>query len=121
MPLWMMEGDAVQTETEMSTYGRGLQPSFTMHYRAIGDVYDEYKNFDKWICGSYKDYIPNHYSLGYLVCRHSYNRFGTIIGNDVAELMKRRPYMVISNTWIFRRLYGVSQPEPVRGYVRHPA
>lgn len=111
MPLWMMEGDAVQTETEMSTYGRGLQPSFTMAYRAIGDVYGEYKNFDKWICGSYKDNIPNHYALGYLVCRHSYNRFGTIIGNDVAELMKRRPYMVISNTWTFRRLYGVSQPE----------
>lgn len=111
MPLWMMEGDAVQSETEMSTYGRGLQPSFTMHYRAIGNVYDRYKNFDKWICGSYKDYIPDHYTLGYLVCRHSYNRFGTIIGNDVAELMKRRPYMVISNTWIFRRLYGVSQPE----------
>lgn len=111
MPLWMMEGDAVQIETEMSTYGRGLQPSFTMHYRAVGDVYGKYKNFDKWICGSYKDYIPNHYTLGYLVCRHSYNRFGTIIGNDVAELMKRRPYMVISNTWIFRRLYGVSQPE----------
>lgn len=111
MPLWMMEGDAVQTETEMSTYGRGLQPSFTMHYRAVGDVHGKYKYFDKWVCGSYKDYIPDHYVLGYLVCRHSYNRWGTIIGNDVAELMKRRPYMVISNTWIFRYLYGVSQPE----------
>lgn len=111
MPLWMMEGDAVQSETEMSTYGRGLQPSFSMHYRAVGDVYGKYKNFDKWICGSYKDFIPDHYALGYLVCRHSYNRFGTIIGNDVAELMKRRPWMVVSNTWTFRYLYGVSQPE----------
>ena len=69
MPLWMMEGDAVQIETEMSTYGRGLQPSFSMEYRAVGDVYGKYKNFDKWICGSYKDNIPSHYALGYLVCR----------------------------------------------------
>lgn len=111
MPLWMMEGDAVQIETEMSTYGRGLQPSFSMAYRAVGDVYGKYKNFDKWVCGSYKDYIPDHYALGYLVCRHSYNRFGTVIGNDVAELMKRRPYMVVSNSWTFNYLYGVSQPE----------
>ena len=111
MPLWMMEGDAVLTETEMSTYGRGLQPSFTMAYRAYGDVTGQYKSFDKWLCGSYKDYIPDHYQFGYLVCRHAYNRYDTIIGNDVAELMKRRPYMVVSNTWAFKYLYGVSQPE----------
>ncbi len=111
MPLWMMEGDAVMTETEMSTYGRGLQPSFTMAYRAYGDVVGRFKSFDKWLCGSYKDYIPNHYHLGYLVCRHAYNRYNTIIGNDVAELMKRRPYMVVSNSWAFNYLYGVSQPE----------
>ena len=30
MPLWMMEGDAVMTETEMSTFGRGVQPSFSL-------------------------------------------------------------------------------------------
>ena len=111
MPLWMMEGDAVMSETEMSTYGRGLQPSFTMAYRAYGDVTGKYKGFDKWLSGSYKDYIPDHYHLGYLVCRHAYNRYNTIIGNDVAELMKRRPYMVVSNSWIFKYLYGVSQPE----------
>lgn len=111
MPLWMMEGDAVMSETEMSTYGRGLQPSFTMAYRAYGDVAGRYKSFDKWLSGSYKDFIPDHYHLGYLVCRHAYNRYGTIIGNDVAELMKRRPYMVVSNSWIFNYLYGVSQPE----------
>ncbi|MBQ5903280.1 MAG: hypothetical protein IIW89_02960, partial [Alistipes sp.] len=32
MPLWAVEGDAVMTETAMSTYGRGLQPSFSMAY-----------------------------------------------------------------------------------------
>lgn len=111
MPLWMMEGDAVMTETEMSTYGRGLQPSFTMAYRAYHDVVSRYKNLDKWFSGSYKDFIPDHYALGYLICRHAYTRFGASIGGDVADLMFRRPYMVISNSWIFRKLYGVSQPE----------
>ena len=111
MSQWMMEGDAVMLETEMSTYGRGLQPSFTMAYRAYHDVANRYKNLDKWFCGSYKEYIPDHYVMGYLLCRHSYNRFGTSIGGDIADLMARRPYMVVSNTWAFRRLYGISQPE----------
>ncbi|MBR3826939.1 MAG: hypothetical protein IKJ38_04410 [Alistipes sp.] len=111
MPLWMMEGDAVMTETEMSTFGRGLQPSFTMPYRAYGNVATEFRNIDKWFSGSFKDYIPSHYELGYLMSRHGYNRFGRIMGDDVAELTSRRPYMLVSTSWVLKRLYGVTQPK----------
>lgn len=111
MPLWMMEGDAVMTETEMSTFGRGLQPSFSIGYRAYGNVATEFRNIDKWFSGSYKDYIPNHYELGYLMSRHGYNRFGRIMGDDVAELTSRRPYMLVSTSWVLKRLYGSSQPK----------
>lgn len=111
MPLWMMEGDAVMSETEMSTFGRGLQPSFSLGYRAYGNVATEFKNIDKWFCGSYKDYIPDHYELGYLMSRQGYNRFGRIMGDDVAELTSRRPYMLVSTSWVLKRLYGSSQPK----------
>ena len=106
-----MEGDAVMTETEMSTFGRGLQPSFTLAYRAHESVANKYKHFDKWFCGSYKDYIPNHYHLGYLLSRHGYTKYGTIMGDDVAELTARRPWMVVSNTWVLKMLYGSSRPK----------
>lgn len=109
MPLWMIEGDAVMSETEMSTFGRGLQPSFTLTYRAYDNVATAYRNIDKWFCGSYKDYIPNHYHLGYLMCRHGYNRFGRIMGDDVAELTSRRPYMIISTAWVLNKLYATNQ------------
>ena len=109
MPLWMMEGDAVMTETEMSTFGRGLQPSFTLAYRAYENVATAYKSYDKWFCGSYKDYIPDHYHLGYLMSRHGYNKFGRIMGDDVAELTSRRPYMVVSVNWVLKRLYASSE------------
>ena len=111
MPLWMMEGDAVMSETEMSTFGRGLQPSFTMVYRAYGNVPNTFNNVDKWFCGSYKDYIPNHYHLGFLMCRHGYNRFGRVMGDDVAELTSRRPYMLVSTSWVLKRLYGRSESQ----------
>ena len=111
MPLWMMEGDAVMTETEMSTFGRGLQPSFTMAFRAYGDDLSKVKNVDRWICGSYKDYIPDHYSLGYLISRHGYSAFGRVMGDDVAWISARRPYMVVSTAWTLKKLYGVSKSQ----------
>ena len=111
MPLWMMEGDAVMSETEMSTFGRGLQPSFSMAYRAYGDdITANLRRRDKWFCGSYKEYIPSHYNLGYFMCRHGYNTYGAILGNDMAELTARRPWMVVSNSWVFKKLYGTTQP-----------
>ena len=111
MPLWMMEGDAVMNETEMSTFGRGLQPSFSLAYRAYGNVNEAYKGLDKWFCGSYKEHIPNHYNLGYFMCRHGYNAYGAILGNDMAEITARRPWMVVSNSWVFKKLYGTTQPQ----------
>ena len=109
MPLWVMEGDCVMTETEMTTFGRGMQPSFTLTYRAYGDVGNAFENIDKWFCGSYKDYIPDHYQLGYLMSRHAYNLSGRILGDDMAELTTRRPYMVVSTSWTMNKLIGLSE------------
>ena len=55
MPIWAMEGDAVMSETMMSSFGRGLQPSFSMAYRAMGSVGRDRRNIDRWFCGSYRD------------------------------------------------------------------
>ena len=109
MPLWMMEGDCVMTETEMTTFGRGMQPSFTLPYRAYDDVGDAFKNIDKWFCGSYKDYIPDHYQLGYLLSRHAYNLTGRVLGDGIAELTSRRPYMVISTSWSMNEVIALSE------------
>ena len=111
MPLWMMEGDCVMTETEMTTFGRGMQPSFTLPYRAYDDVGDAFKNIDKWFCGSYKDYIPDHYQLGYLLSRHAYNLTGRVLGDGIAELTSRRPYMVISTSWSMNEVIALSEPK----------
>lgn len=109
MPLWAIEGDAVMTETEMTTFGRGMQPSFTLAYRSYDSVVEAFPNIDKWFCGSYKDYIPDHYQLGYLLSRHTYNRFGRVIGDAIAELSSRRPYMVVSTSWVLNRLFAMSE------------
>ena len=63
---WMLEGDAVVAETELSNSGRGRSAEFMEYYRAAfleGDM----RNWDRWRLGSYKRYTPNIYAAGYLV------------------------------------------------------
>lgn len=99
MPAWALEGDAVVNETLMSSYGRGLQPSFTMAYRALGDKIGRNhrgkpaKNIDRWFSGSYRDFIPDHYALGYQICTYAYDRYGEVIWDKVARYGARNPYV----------------------------
>lgn len=94
MPVWAMEGDAVMSETMASTFGRGLQPSFSMAYRAMGRVGDDRRNLDRWFCGSYRDNIPDHYQLGYQICSYAYDRYGEVVWNKVARFGSRNPYLI---------------------------
>ena len=111
MPLWALEGDAVMSETMMSSYGRGLQPSFTMAYRAMGrvgrnrrDTRDR-RNTDKWFCGSYRDYIPDHYELGYQLCSYAYDRYGENVWDKVAWYGARNPYMIFTTSIALKKFY----------------
>ena len=63
-PDWFYEGDAVATETALSNSGRGRSPDFSKDLRA--QLLDGKKySYAKAVCGSYKNYVPNHYILGY--------------------------------------------------------
>jgi len=63
-PLWFVEGDAVGFETFATGYGRGRLPSFNMESRAMLLQLGAF-NYDKASFGSFKNYIPNRYHLGY--------------------------------------------------------
>ena len=47
-----------------------------MAYRAMGSVGRDRGNIDRWFCGSYRDYIPDHYELGYQICSYAWERYG---------------------------------------------
>ena len=106
MPLWMMEGDATQFETEASSFGRGKQPRFTLEFRAMGDVVNRYRNMDKYFCGSYRNYIPDHYQLGYQMVVHGNSLTGRVMANDMAAYGPRRPWTIVSENWRMKALFG---------------
>ena len=105
MPIWAMEGDAVMSETMHSSFGRGLQPSFSMAYRAMGSVGRDRRNIDRWFCGSYRDYIPDHYELGYQICSYAWERYGENIWDKVAWYGSRNPYVLATTRVALGKFY----------------
>ncbi len=108
LPLWVIEGDATLIETDMSTFGRGRQPSFSMAYRAKQGKIVDGRNPDRWFCGSYREYIPNHYALGYQISAHAYNKYDRVIWDEVADYSSRYPFLIVSNYIALRKRVGTS-------------
>lgn len=108
VPLWMLEGDAVMSETQMSTFGRGVQPRFTIDYRAQGNIARQGRNMEKWFCGSYRDNIPDHYHLGYQIVSYAYTKYGENIWNNVMRYGVRNPYVFATTAVPLKKLYGTS-------------
>ncbi len=118
LPLWFIEGDAVMMETEMSSFGRALQPSFSMGYRAIGDVGSRRYAADKWFCGSFKDYVPDHYALGYQMVQWCWNHYDTFIWDRVTRYAAEHPYFIVPHSIALKRFYNTSTLEIFRNTFR---
>lgn len=75
VPDWFFEGDAVHTETLLSNQGRGRLPRFFNAYPALWRAGKNY-SWMKLRNGSLKDYVPDHYRLGYLLVNYGYEKYG---------------------------------------------
>ncbi|MDR0421364.1 MAG: hypothetical protein LBH30_07970 [Prevotellaceae bacterium] len=75
VPDWFFEGDATLSETAMSKSGRGRMPFFLAEYRAYL-LSGKNFSYDKWLHGSYRDFIPNAYAYGYIQTAYARKRFG---------------------------------------------
>jgi hypothetical protein len=84
IPQWFFEGDAVHAETSLTPQGRGRLPYFLSGYNSL---WQEGKNYrlSKLLNGSLKDYVPDHYQLGYLVTNYGYKKYGTDFWKNVTR------------------------------------
>ena len=75
VPDWFFEGDAVYAETVLTPQGRGRNPYF---HNGFNSLWKEGRNYSwmKLRNGSLKDYVPNHYQLGYLLTNYGYLKYG---------------------------------------------
>jgi hypothetical protein len=75
VPDWFFEGDAVFNETVLSNQGRGRLPNFFNGYQSLLRQNRNY-SYMKLRNGSYRDYIPGHYELGYLLVAYGREKYG---------------------------------------------
>lgn len=75
VPQWFWEGDATAIETAYTRSGRGRLPNFDRTFRANLLEGRRY-NYDKAHLRSFKDFVPNHYVLGYHFVNHVLGKTG---------------------------------------------
>lgn len=92
VPGWFYEGDAVAFETATSNSGRGRQASFYQYYRTHLLTKTSRFSYDKWLLGSYRDKIPNHYNLGYQMVSYAKLKYGNNVWSNVLSYVSWNPY-----------------------------
>jgi hypothetical protein len=75
VPNWFFEGDAVYQETLVSQQGRGRLPLFLAGYESLWLSKKNY-SWMKLRNGSYRDYTPDHYPLGYMLVAYGREIYG---------------------------------------------
>jgi len=94
VPFWFIEGDATITETDLSASGRGRLPSFEMKLKAQFLDRKVY-NYDKALHGSFKDFTPDVYELGYHLMSQVRRSYKKNIWASVLDRVARRPYTLV--------------------------
>ncbi len=105
LPFWFIEGDAVFSETLFSHSGRGRIPDFMYPLKA--QVLDKkiYK-YDKAVYGSFRDFVPDHYTLGYQLVTYGIEHYGIGMWNFTMNRVARRPYYLVPFTTAIKNQTG---------------
>ena len=112
VPNWFFEGDAVYQETHYSAQGRGRLPYFYNGYKSLWAAGKDY-SWMKLRNGSYRDYVPDHYQLGYLLVDYGYHKFGT----DAWHRITADAASFKSLFYPFQRSFRKNTGQPFRSFV----
>lgn len=103
---WVLEGDATLAETQFAEYGRGLQPDFTVGYRALfADGRRSFRYMDPWVCGSYNRPYPSIYHFGYQVTSWADTNLGSDYMGSVLRYTGTWPIFIFSPDIRLKRKY----------------
>ena len=94
LPFWFIEGDAVYAETSLSNSGRGRLPAFEMELKAQLLSGEKRYSYDKAYLGSYKDFVPDYYRLGYQMVSFARQEYGDDIWSHALDYTGRHPYQL---------------------------
>ena len=95
LPNWVWEGDAVLTETLLTSGGRGRIAGFerSMRTNILNDINYDYQKSSLGYYASYKSSIPSWYVMGYHLCTHIRRVYGMEAFNRIMELSADYSFM----------------------------
>ena len=92
VPNYFFEGDATWQETLVSAQGRGRMPSFYNGFKSLWLQQKDY-SYMKIRNGSYKDFVPDHYPLGYMMVAYGNTTYGEQFWNKITnDALKLKGY-----------------------------
>jgi hypothetical protein len=108
LPFWFIEGDAVATETALSQSGRGRFTPFLNEIKAQVVEKGKY-SFEKAYLGSYKNFVPDHYRLGYYLVGGVRNLFGPEIWDKMVLNVGKKPFSITPVNSALKKQTGYNQ------------
>ena len=114
LPFWFLEGDAVATETALSHSGRGRVPSFEMELKAQS-IEKGIFSYNKAYLGSYKDYIPDYYQLGYQLVAGIRSKYGPESWSTILSRVAHKPLSLNAFSAGIKQVTGIYH-ESAKGY-----
>lgn len=109
-PLWFLEGDAVSIETLKTKVGRGDYGPFLREFKAQlleGDSL----SYEKASFGSYKDYVTDHYKLGYHMVEFVREEFGVTVWDSVLTSVAKNPFIPYPFSFYLKKITGKTTAE----------
>lgn len=114
LPLWYLEGNAVFSESLLSSTGRGRSPSFQKQIKAVITGNDGYYEYDKILNGSFRDFVPDHYQSGYFMTTWAIVKHDPAIWNKVLSFTGEQPFTIIPVNISLRKNIGLTKRQLFR-------
>jgi hypothetical protein len=94
LPLWLLEGEAVFTESILTESGRGRSSSFLKQLKAIMIEKGEMYKYDKIVNGSFRNFVPDYYQSGFQMIAWSRLNYDPQLWNNVLNYTGSFPFTI---------------------------
>lgn len=106
VPRWLLEGDAVATETALTRGGRGRKASFMQDMHALMAA-GRTPTYDEAYFGSFRHKFPDYYHSGYLTVAATRLRFGADVWANAITNCGRKSYSLVPFNRSLRQQTGL--------------
>lgn len=119
VPPWFLEGDAIFSETTLSSAGRGRSPAFEMGIKALLVNDKKLFSYDKSLFGSYRDHVPNHYEYGYQLVSYASEQFGHEFWSQTLDFTGKFPFVPFAFRTGMKRQQGMGTRDLYESALEH--